>query len=231
MIYCVEQSLAYSLNEIIGVEFSANAVLCILMTIILLTFIKKNHLLKRYGLCKSPVPASKFLYYIPLVILAAESLWNGIAVNYSWLGTASRIACMLCVGFLEEVIFRGLLFEVIAKENVKRAIIISSVTFGIGHIINLVNGSGMNLTENLCQIIFAIAVGFLFVTLFYRGGSLFPCIIIHSAINSLSTFSNGAGPTMEKGIIHCLVMTVISVAYTLILIKTLPKNQRSNTNG
>ena len=36
------------------------------------------------------------------------------------------------------------------------------------------------------------AVGFLFVTLFYRGGSLIPCIITHSAINSLGTFSNGA---------------------------------------
>lgn len=40
---------------------------------------------------------------------------------------------MLCVGFLEEMIFRGLLFEAIAKENVKKAIIISSVTFGIRH--------------------------------------------------------------------------------------------------
>lgn len=39
---------------------------------------------------------------------------------------------MLSVGFLEEVIFRGLPFEVIAKDNIKSAIVISSVTFDIG---------------------------------------------------------------------------------------------------
>ena len=112
-----------------------------------------------------------------------------------------------------------------AKNNLKSAVIVSSVTFGIGHIINLFNGSGMDLANNLCQIIYAVAVGFLFVTIFYYSGSLLPCIITHSAINTLSTFSNEAGLTMEKQMIHVLVMIVISVAYTLILTKTLPKDQ------
>lgn len=94
---------------------------------------------------------------------------------------------MLCVGFIEEVIFRGFLFKAIAKDNLKSAIIISSVTFGVGHLVNLFNRSGMDLVSNLCQICFAIAVGFLLVTIFYRGGSLLPCIITHSAINTLST--------------------------------------------
>ena len=43
---------------------------------------------------------------------------------------------MLCVGFMEEVIFRGLLFKAIAKDNAKMAIVISSVTFGLGHVLN-----------------------------------------------------------------------------------------------
>ena len=97
----------------------------------------------------------------------------------------------------------------------------SSVTFGIGHIINLLNG--MNLTENLCQIIFAIAVGFLFVTIYYRGGSLLPCIITHSAINSLNTFIKEAGFTQEKQIAHVLIMIAVTVTYTFILNRTLPK--------
>lgn len=157
---------------------------CILQTIVLLAFILKNNLRKRYGLCKSSVPARRFLYYVPLMILASGNLWNGVAVNYTLSETSCRIVCMLCVGFLEEVIFRGFLFTSIAKDNTKSAIIISSVTFGIGHIINLFNGSGMDLVSNLCQIVFAIAVGFLLVTIFYRGGSLLPCILVHSAINN-----------------------------------------------
>lgn len=161
---------------------------------------------------------------MPLAILALGNLWNGAAVNYSPAETACRIACMLCVGFLEEVIFRGLLFKAIARDNIKSAVIISSVTFGIGHIINLLNGSGMNLVNNLCQIVFAVAVGFLLVTIFYRGGSLIPCILVHAAINTLGTFANDAGLTMEARLLHLAVLIVITVAYTLLLTRTLSKN-------
>ncbi len=225
VVYCVLQSFANPVNKKIGIEYSASAVFCILQTMILFTFIRKNHLQKRYGLCKSSVPACRFLYYVPLFILATGNLWNGAAVNYSLAETVCRIVCMLCVGFLEEVIFRGFLFVSIAKDNVTSAIIISSVTFGVGHLINLFNGSGMDLVNNLCQICFAIAVGFLLVTIFYRGGSLFPCMIVHSAINTFSTFANEAGITVEKHLIHLLILIFITVVYNLILIRTLPKNQ------
>ena len=230
VIYCILQSLANPLNEKIGIEYSASAIFGILQTIILFTFIRKNNLQKRYGLCKSPVPACRFLYYVPLFILATGNLWNGVAVNFSLSEAVCHIACMLCVGFLEEVIFRGFLFVAIAKDNVKSAIIISSVTFGVGHLINLFNGSGMDLVNNLCQILFAIAVGFLLVTIFYRGGSLFPCIIVHSAINTLSIFANKTDLTVEKHLVHLFVLIFITVAYNIILTRTLPKNQWENTN-
>ncbi len=223
VIYCVLQSFANPLNEKIGIEYSASAIFCILQSVILLVFIRKNNLLKWYGLCKSSVPARCFFYYVPLFALATGNLWNGVAVNYSLPGTVCRIVGMLCVGFTEEVIFRGFLFKAIAKDNPKSAIIISSVTFGMGHLVNLFNGSGMDLVSNLCQICFAIAVGFLLVTIFYRGGSLLPCIFTHSAINILSTFANEVGFTVEKQIIHVLIMIVLTVAYTLILMKTLPQ--------
>ena len=137
---------------------------------------------------------------------------------------------MLCVGFLEEVIFRGLLFKAIAKDNIKAAVVISSVTFGIGHIINLFNGSGMNLLNNLCQIVFAIAVGFLLVMIFYRGGSLLPCIIVHSAINTLCTFANDTNLTTEMQLLHIGILLAITVGYTLVLTGMLPKNQWEHTN-
>lgn len=223
VIYCILQSLANPLNEKIGIDFSASAIFCILQSIVLLIFIRKNDLLERYGLCKPSVPARRFLYYVPLIILATGNLWYGIAVNRPLSDTVCRIIGMICVGFVEELIFRGFLFKAIAKDNVKSAVIISSVTFGIGHLINLFNGSGMDLVNNLCQICFAVVVGFLFVTIFYRGGSLLPCIMTHSAINSLNTFVNEAGFTVEKQIFHSIVMILLMGVYTLVLIKILPK--------
>ena len=225
VIYCVLQSLANPLNKAIGVAYAASAAFCVLQTVVLFAFIRKNNLQKRYGLCKSPVPARRFLYYVPLLILASGNLWNGFALNYSPAETACRIMCMLCVGFLEEVIFRGLLFKAIAKDNIKSAIVISSVTFGIGHIINLFNGSGMDLANNLCQIAFAVAVGFLLVTIFYRGGSLLPCILVHAAINTLGTFANDANFTAEMHLLHLAVLIAVTVVYMLILTRTLPQKQ------
>ena len=230
VVYCVLQSLANPLNKVIGVAYAASAVFCVLQTVVLFAFIRKNDLQNRYGFCKSSVPARQFLYYLPLVVLASENLWNGVEVHYTPAETICRIVCMLCVGFLEEVIFRGLLFQAMAKDNIRSAIVLSSVTFGIGHIINLFNGSGMDLVNNLCQIVFAIAVGFLLVTIFYRGGSLLPCIIVHSAINTLGTFANDANLTTEMHLLHLAVLIAVTVAYTLILTRTLPKAQQAKRN-
>lgn len=227
-IYCVLQSLANPLNQMIGIAYAASAVFGVLQTVILAVFIRKNRLQRRYGLCRPAVPARRFLYYVPLVILASGNLWNGIAVNYSPAETVCRIVCMLCVGFLEEVIFWGLLLMSIARKNVRSAIIISSVTFGVGHIINLFNGSGMDLVTNLCQIVFAIAVGFLLVTIFYRGGSLLPCIITHAAINTLGTFANDTGLTAQMRLVHVAALISVTVVYALVLTRTLPKRSPEN---
>ncbi len=245
VIYCILQSFANPLNEMIGVEYSASAVFCALQALIIWNFIRKNNLSKRYGLCKSGIPARRFLYYVPLFILSTRNFWNNITVNYSWAGTVCRIVCMLCVGFVEEVIFRGFLFKGIEEDraetmrfhdhdlsagrngqtgaDVKTAVIISSVTFGLGHLLNLVNGSGAGLAENLFQVTGAIAIGFLFVILFYRGGSLLPCIITHSAINITSTFADETGLTLGKRLLFQLVLFVITVSYALFLTKSLPE--------
>ncbi len=86
----------------------------------------------------------------------------------------------------------------------------------------------MGLVSNLCQIVFAVAVGFMLVTIFYRGGSLLPCIIVHSAINTLGTFANDADVAMEGQLMHIAVLIAITVAYTLVLTKTLPEKKCAN---
>jgi membrane protease YdiL (CAAX protease family) len=132
---------------------------------------------------------------------------------------------MLCVGFLEEVIFRGFLFRAMEKDGVRSAIIVSSVTFGIGHIVNLINGSGATLIPNLCQVVSAIAIGFLFVIIFYRGKSLIPCVLAHQFINVSSFFANESAIDNTDRIIQSLVLCVIALAYTAALLKTLPKRE------
>ena len=224
-VYCVANSLANPLSKIIGVGSSAALLFNLTLTVLLLTWIRKNGLTKYYGLCPSNIPARRFLWYVPLVLFMSRNLWFGFAINFPAADTACYILSMLCVGFLEEVIFRGLLFQALAKENIKTAVIVSSVTFGLGHILNLLNGSGMGLIAKLCQIVGAVACGFLFVILFYRGGSLIPCIVAHSVNNAVSAFANEAALTVENRLIFSAINLVLVAAYALILCRTLPRGK------
>lgn len=151
--------------------------------IILMISLKKT---KYYGLTKVNNP-KKYLYFIPLLLIASVNLWNGININNSKNEIIFHILTMINVGFIEEIIFRGFLFKMMAKENVKRAILASALTFGIGHIVNLLNGAST--IPTLLQICYAVSLGYLFVIIFYKSKSLIPCIITHALINSLSIFN------------------------------------------
>lgn len=216
-VYVVLLSVGDSVSGKIGIAKIVTVPVCIVLTLIMYFWIGKNGLKEKYGLCSFRASAKKFLYFIPLVLLASINLWWGIQLNMTLGETVLYVVSMLCVGFLEEVIFRGFLFKAICKTNVKQAVIISSVTFGVGHIVNLLNGR--DIPETLIQICYAVAFGFLFTIIFYRGKSLWPCIITHSVINSLSVFANENVITMHKHLIGCIFLCIVSVGYALYILK------------
>ena len=97
---------------------------------------------KFYGLTK-PNNYKKMLYFIPLFIISLFNLRRGIHINNPTNEIIFHILTMINIGFLEEMLFRGFLFKMMEKSNVKSAIIVSSITFGIGHIVNLLNGADL----------------------------------------------------------------------------------------
>lgn len=222
--YVVLSSLADQLSAQVGVTKSVTAALQIAMSLVLFFWIRKNDLDVKYGFCKSQYPAKRFLFFLPLAIIASASLWNGIGLRFDLAGTACYVISMCCVGFLEEVIFRGLLFRAMEKDNAKTAIIVSALTFGLGHIVNLFNGSGRDLTASVIQIVFAVLVGFVLVLIFYHGGSLIPCIVFHSVNNSLGAFEVEAemNPKMQIVLNLALIVAVLG-GYSLYLVKAFPK--------
>lgn len=216
-IYVVLMSIGDSISETIGMAKIVTAPVCIVLTLIMYLWISKNELNEKYGLCPFGASAKKYLYFIPLVLLASCNLWWGFHLNLTLGETILYVISMLCVGFLEEVIFRGFLFKAICKTNITRAIIISSVTFGLGHIVNLLNGR--DIPETLIQICYAITIGFLFTIIFYKGKSLWPCIITHSVINSLSVFANENAITLQKHLIDCAFLCIVSIGYAIYILK------------
>ncbi len=224
--YVVLSSLADGLSLSVGVTKSVTAALHIVMSLVLFFWIRNNGLSEKYGFCRSKLPAKDFLYYIPLIIIASVALWTGVSPAYGFPGTLCFFISMCCVGFVEEVIFRGLLFRAMEKDGLKSAIIVSAVTFGIGHIVNMFNVTGKDLTSELVQIIFAVLIGFIMVLIFYYGGSLIPCIIFHSANNGLKAFSaeSSMDPKVEM-ILNLVLIVVVLGGYLVYLVKVLPNKK------
>ena len=223
--YCILASIGDNISDELGIAKVITLPILLVLTVILFLFIKRNNLTEKYGFCKADIAASKMLFYIPVIILLTANMWYGFRVNMSLLETILYILSMLCVGFLEELIFRGLLFNAMLKNGKNSAIIVSSVTFGVGHIINLINGSGAELLPNLLQVVYAIAVGFMFMMIYYRTKSLLPCIITHGVFNALSAFANETGLTSKEQIISCILITLISGAYALYIALEIKKTQ------
>ena len=183
------------------------------ITVTLISTIISTKKTKYYGLIKVNKP-KKYLYFIPLILLVLINFIGGIKIVNTPKEIVLFMLTMLEVGFIEEILFRGFLFKTIEKDDQKTAIIITSLTFGIGHIVNLLNGA--DFIPTLIQIIYSVSVGYLFVKILIKTKSLWPCIITHSLLNALSIFSN---QTTTIFYISSILMLIISISYSFYLNK------------
>ena len=158
-----------------------------------------------YGLKKVKNP-KKYLYFC----------WNGININNDYHEILFFILRMINIGFIEEIIFRGFLFRALERHGINKAAIISSIVFGIGHILNLFCGA--ELIWIFVQIFYSFSIGYLYAIIFYKSGSLLPCIITHQIVNSLCIFNIRNNLSTYA---FPIVMIVTSIIYS-IYIKKLP---------
>ena len=172
---------------------------------------------KKLGVAARPQNLRACLFFIPMWLLATGNVWDGFKLNYTGAALWYAIGSMALVGFVEEMIFRGFLFRALLKKRGPRvAVIVSAVTFGIGHIVNLL--AGMATLENLIMIVFAVAWGFVFTMVYYKSGSLLGCIAAHAVVDVLSVLSmeTAWGTALYVG-----ATIVVGAAYSLWL-KRLP---------
>ena len=210
VLYCVVMSYLkgnfgyQSIAMLLGITAFANGIIF---------FVKRNHLEKECGIAAWPEDTKRFLYFIPMWILATGNLWDGFALSYHGIELVIAVLSMILVGFVEEMLFRGFLFSaMLSKERAAVAIIVSSLTFGMGHIINIF--TGQTSFETIVQMIFAVSWGFILTFVFYKSGSIFPCIIAHSMIDAFSMFGADnalvdqiyVGVTIVVAIVYCIYL-------------------------
>lgn len=201
-----------ALSELIGVENSATAVILLVLSAFLVLYLKSDRLLDYYGIRGISLRQARLAwFYVPLALIVLLQ-FTGEIDHGMGAGTVFWIVLlMLGVGFVEEVIFRGFLFKAILERGtLMRAVVISGVTFGIGHIVNL--GRGYTLSDQLLQIAAAVVIGMVLVLLFAVTGSIIPGVLFHmlyNIIGSSTTVPTELGPLLVAAtVVVCCIYAV-----------------------
>jgi membrane protease YdiL (CAAX protease family) len=156
-------------------------------------------------------------YLVPLVPMAINWV-PGIDM-----GSARHLLLVLSltlmVGFVEEAVFRGLMFTALRSLGPWRAVMVPSVLFGLTHSLNVL--AGKSGPEALAQVAYAMAIGFAFAALMVRKGLLWPLVLVHFLID-FAHFSQKPGfefsPVWNMTIV--VGITAVFTAYGLWLMLT-----------
>lgn len=222
VIYVVTFSNADAISEAIGIPKLVTVAAGLVLAVILRGFIRRQGLQDYLGLCPMKCSRRDCLYFLPLVLISSVNLWNGVTWNLAPAETILYMISMCFVAFLEEVIFRGLLFRGMCRDRETVAIVVSSLTFGVGHIVNLLLGEPF--FETMLQLVYAAAIGFCYTAVFLKSGSLLPCILSHGIVNATSVFAVSGSPGQK--LLTAAVQTILGIGYGLILLRHRAREKR-----
>ncbi|SJN36575.1 hypothetical protein FM104_09300 [Microbacterium esteraromaticum] len=213
VIYIVAVNVGDYVGEILGFPGMTSVVL-VGLSIALLVYLRAGRRLAFYGIRPvQPKTLPLTVFYIPLFAIAFLQYGKGFAANLNWQTVIFAIILVAAVGFIEELLFRGFLLQALrTRGNLTRAIVISGVTFGVGHIVNLLRG--YSLTDQALQLAGAILIGIALAYCVVLTGSILLGVVFHALFNLSGTLSahSAVGDTIAVGII-----AIVMIPYILIL--------------
>ena len=191
-------------------------IILLLVICTLLYFAVRHKSIAVLGFCR-PKEGSlkKLLFCVPLIVVALSHFAAGPASGLSIGLFAADLFLTLSIGMVEEIYFRGIICNVWLEKGPYKAMVISSILFGISHLMNIAGGAGVLAT--LLQICFAFIYGLVFALIFIRSGSLIPCILLH-ALHDMCSFISADG-TVTVNVVLGAVQTLILVMYLIYLMK------------
>ena len=157
IIYIATITIGDALSETTGTgSYAIPSVLLIILSFILLRYLIKTKRFLVYGMkWASKADSRKAIFYAPLILIAATQYLAGLDISLSRTEILLICVFMIGVGFIEELLFRGFLYQgIVEKSGINRAALISGITFGLGHIVNLFRGTSP--IEQTGQIMIAI---------------------------------------------------------------------------
>lgn len=214
--------LGMAVSQIAGLEgdaIYAGATVSLLVSVIIGLIIMKRtgFTLAGFGFTGNKKgTTNKIGWYIPLVVIEILPVaFYGFDSSITGVQLVILACFTIAVGFNEEIYFRGLILKFLEQKGSKRAIIVSSVIFGVLHLINALNGK--NTLYLILQMLFAFLVGFVLAEIVTITKSLWVPIIWHASHDFISGVT---GDSLDvKALILLGIQVAILIVYTVYMWK------------
>lgn len=129
------------------------------------------------------------LLIAPMLLPALVNFYPGCLFP-GWAEIAGYLLVALSVGFVEEVLFRGVMLRTVEPLGQVRAVVVTTVMFSLSHLLNVFGGGAW--WQSAMQVGYTAAIGVAFAALALRGGALWPLIIVHGLIDFVAFLANPA---------------------------------------
>ena len=150
------------------------------------------------------------------------------------------VLLFLSVGFVEEILFRGVMMTLLvnkwgnSRKGIYLAVIVSSLLFGLLHILNLIMGR-YTLIAALTQTGYALFFGVFFGACMLRNNSIWPVIFAHALFDACGAFNEISignvftrnHTTDPKNALISLAITVPLLIYGLIILRKVKPVEKS----
>lgn len=160
---------------------------------------------------------SGMIWFLPGWIVIAAMGWSIVETmtpqDLRAIGPTGLVTLLLTtflIAFGEELVFRGVLLRgAMSQLSVSFAMLLSTVLFGLFH---LVNGlAGQDAAQTSVQVLFAVLVGFFLAPIAIRVGNLWPLIVWHWFWNIAVILGQTAGILHPLALAGIAVQAVVSV--------------------
>lgn len=155
---------------------------------------------------------STVLLCSPLLLVLALLFIGNSGIDISSFNKLLMIlgAQIMIVAFIEEIIFRGLMLNILLPKGIMPAVLTSSFLFAITHSLQLLGGQSLETT--ILQITYAFFIGMVLSLLVVNQQSIIIAILFHGLNNSLIMMGKD-----NDSSIYTYIIILLMIIYTVFL--------------
>jgi membrane protease YdiL (CAAX protease family) len=149
------------------------------------------------------------LFLLPLIVLAASGIKPAAGDR-----VIEFVLFTVMVGFAEEGLLRGVVLRALLPTGPGRAVLVSSLIFGLGHLANIVTGASVSMTA--VQVVENVFLGIAFAGACVYAGTIWPVVVLHALLDLVDVAGRGfAFPPPQPTAAPVLVPIVLTVLCAL----------------